>query len=138
MSESKLPRHSISAGVLVRNNEGKILLIKGPRRGWEPPGGIVELGESIEAAAIREVKEETGIDIEIVKFCGILQAISKEIVATMWLGRAVGGELTTSDESLEVGFYTNEEAFEKITLPAFKKWVSLSLDESQHPFFVEW
>jgi len=59
-------------------------------------------------------------------------------VATMWLGRAVGGELTTSDESLEVGFYTNEEAFEKITLPAIKKWVSLALDESQHPFFVEW
>ncbi len=65
---------------------------------------LPELGESIEAAAIREVKEETGIDIKIDKFCGILQAVSKEIVATMWLGRAIGGELTTSDESLQVGF----------------------------------
>jgi 8-oxo-dGTP pyrophosphatase MutT (NUDIX family) len=43
-----MPRHSLSAGAVVLNDEGKILLIKGPRRGWEFPGGVIELGETIE------------------------------------------------------------------------------------------
>jgi 8-oxo-dGTP diphosphatase len=65
------PKHSVSAGAVVLNDESKILLIKGPRRGWEFPGGIVENGESIQDGVIREVKEKTGIDIEVIKFCGI-------------------------------------------------------------------
>ncbi|SDP06723.1 ADP-ribose pyrophosphatase YjhB, NUDIX family [Paenibacillus sp. yr247] len=134
----EFPRHSVSAGVIVLNDEGKILLIKGPRRGWEPPGGIVELGESIESAAIREVKEETGIDIEIVKFCGIFQSVSKGVVATIWLGRAVGGEPTTSVESLEVGFFTIEQAMELVTWPTFQDRIKLGMDESKHPFFIAW
>lgn len=135
---AEFARHSVSAGVVVLNDEGNILLIKGPRRGWEPPGGIVELGESIEAAAIREVKEETGIDVEIIKFCGIFQNLKQSVVATGWLGRAVGGELKTSEESLEVGFFTIEQAMEMVTWTNFWERIALSLDESKHPYFVAW
>lgn len=135
---SEPSRHSVAAAVMVRNAEGNMLLIKGLRRGWEPPGGIVELGESIRDGAIREVKEEAGIDVEITKFCGVFQSVSKGVVATMWLGRAIGGELTTSEESLEVGFFTVEQAKELITHPYFHEWLAFALDESKHPFFAEW
>lgn len=59
-----LPKHIVSAAAIVMNNDNEILLIKGPCRGWEMPGGQVEEGESLKDAAIRETKEESGIDIE--------------------------------------------------------------------------
>lgn len=46
-------KHFISAATIVLNDQKEILLIKGPRRGWEMPGGIVEEGESLKDAAIR-------------------------------------------------------------------------------------
>ena len=100
-----IPKHIVSAGAVVLNNEGKILLIRGPRRGWEQPGGQVEEGESIRAAVIREVKEETGFDIEVTKFCGIYQNTKSGVCATCWLANSIGGEMQTSSESLEVGFF---------------------------------
>ena len=66
------PKHIVSAATIVVNDKNEILLIKGPLRGWEMPGGQVEEGESLRDAAIREAKEETGI-----KNCKILRDISK-------------------------------------------------------------
>lgn len=51
------PKHIVSAATIVLNDKNEILLIKGPKRGWEMPGGQVEEGESIKEAAIRETKE---------------------------------------------------------------------------------
>lgn len=79
-------------------------------RGWEMPGGQVEEGESLKDAAIRETKEETGIDVEILKFCGIFQNVGKSICNTLFLAKPVGGKLTTSQESLEVGFFPIDAA----------------------------
>ncbi|GLB59553.1 hypothetical protein NCCP133_16860 [Cytobacillus sp. NCCP-133] len=88
---------------LLKKNE--ILLIKSPRRGWEMPGGQVEEGESIINAAIRETKEESGIEIEVTKFCGVFQNVNSSICNTLFLGKPVGGKPATSPESLEVGFF---------------------------------
>jgi len=49
------------------------LSLLGPKRGWEIPGRRVEEGEAVFSAVIRETNEETGIDIEIIKFCGVFQ-----------------------------------------------------------------
>lgn len=64
----KVPKHIVSAATVVLNDKGEILLIKGPRRGWELLGGQVEEGESLKDATIREAKEESGIDIEVINF----------------------------------------------------------------------
>lgn len=130
------PNHSLSAGAVVLNEEGKILLIKGPQRGWEFPGGIIELGETIQEGIIREVKEETGIDIEITKFCGIYQNLNENVCANCWLGKATGGELQTSSESLDVGFFTLEEVMKKVTWSNFLERILKILDEEEHPFCV--
>src|SRR4051812_39843234 len=99
------PKHIVSAATIVLNKQKEILLIKGPRRGWEIPGGQVEEGESLKNAAIRETKEESGIDIEVTNFCGVFQNVSESICNTLFLGIPIGGEPTTSPESLEVGFF---------------------------------
>src|SRR5690625_7320103 len=88
-------KHFVSAATIVLNDRKEILLIKGPMRGWEMPGGIVEEGESLKNAAIRETKEESGIDVEILNFCGIFQNVKKSICNTLFLRseeRRVGKE----------------------------------------------
>ena len=131
------PKHIVSAATIVLNNQKEILLIKGPRRGWEMPGGQVEEGESLKNAAIRETKEESGIDIEVIKFCGVFQNVSGSICNTLFLGIPIGGELTTSSESLEVGFFPIKKALEMVTWKNFKQRIEYCLNENLQPFYVE-
>jgi 8-oxo-dGTP diphosphatase len=131
------PKHIVSAATIVLNDQNEILLIKGPRRGWEMPGGQVEEGESLKDAAIRETLEESGIEIEVVKFCGVFQNVSASICNTLFLARPVGGKPTTSSESLEVGFFPIEKALEMVTWKNFKQRIEYCLDEKLHPFLIE-
>lgn len=111
------PKHIVSAATIVLNEQGHILLIKGPRRGWEIPGGQVEEGESLKEAAIREAKEESGIDIQVLKFCGVFQNVDRSICNTLFLGKDIGGEPTTSSESL---FFSNKCSFRNGHLEKFQ------------------
>tara|TARA_B100000963_G_C22636015_1_gene677664 strand:- start:3130 stop:3528 length:399 start_codon:yes stop_codon:yes gene_type:complete len=61
---------------------GHVVFVRHPERGWEIPGGHLKVGESPEAALIREVKEETGLDVEIV-------AWNKEYYPNGWVAHAV-------------------------------------------------
>lgn len=131
------PKHIISAATIVLNSKNELLLIKGPRRGWEMPGGQVEEGESLKEAAIRETKEESGIDIEVIKFCGIFQNVERSICNTLFLGRVIGGKPTTSPESLEVGFFPIKTALEMVSLKNFRQRIEYCLDENTQPFFVD-
>ncbi|MCA1060191.1 NUDIX domain-containing protein [Rossellomorea aquimaris] len=130
------PKHIVSAATIVINDQEEILLIKGPRRGWEMPGGQVEEGESLKDAAIRETKEESGIDVEIVAFCGVFQNVKRSICNTLFLAKSVGGEPTTSSESLEVGFFPIDEALEMVTHLNFRERIEHCLN-AQQPFYVE-
>ena len=131
------PKHIVSAATIVLNDRKEILLIKGPRRGWEMPGGQVEEGESLRDAAIRETKEESGIDIEITKFCGVFQNVGNSICNTLFLGKPIGGEPTTSSESLEVGFFSLNSAFEMITWGNFRQRIEYCLHDNLQPFIIE-
>jgi 8-oxo-dGTP diphosphatase len=131
------PKHIVSAATIVINEQGELLLIKGPRMGWEMPGGQVEEGESLKEAAIRETMEESGIEVEVTKFCGIFQNVDQSICNTLFLAKPVGGTPTTSSESLEVGFFPIEQALEMVSYPNFKERIKYCLDEGTHPFYVE-
>lgn len=131
------PKHFVSAATIVINDKDEILLIKGPMRGWEMPGGVVEVGESLKGGAIRETKEETGIDVEIIKFCGIFQNVKASICNTLFLAKPIGGELTTSPESLEVGFFPIDQGLEMVTTGNFRERIEYCLDSHQHPFYIE-
>ncbi|TCZ79317.1 NUDIX hydrolase [Paenibacillus albiflavus] len=131
------PKHIVSAAAIVINGKNELLLIKGPRRGWEMPGGQVEVGESLTHAAIRETKEESGIDIEIIKFCGIFQNVGNSICNTLFLAKPIGGELIRSSESLESGFFPIDEALDKVDWKDFRQRIEYCLKPEMQPFCIE-
>jgi len=108
-----------AASAVVINNEGKILLHRRSDNDlWALPGGAMEIGESISETVVREVKEETGLDVVIERLVGIYTN-PKHVIAfsdgevrqefsICFACRIVGGTLTISDESFEVSFFTPE------------------------------
>jgi 8-oxo-dGTP diphosphatase len=131
------PRHIVSAAAIIVNDNNEILLINGPRRGWEMPGGQVEEGESLSQAAVRETKEESGIDIEIIKFCGIFQNVGKSICNTLFLAKPIGGDPISTSESLESAFFPIEEALNKVKWKNFRQRIEYCLRSEMHPFYIE-
>lgn len=113
--------HFVSCAAMVTNDEGKILLVNSPWRGWEYPGGLIEPGETFQECLHREVCEESGVEIEITGFVGICKNVEKDIVNIDFTARYVSGDLKTSEESTEVIWATAEEAMELITFPLTKK-----------------
>ncbi|MFD1935151.1 NUDIX hydrolase [Nonomuraea mangrovi] len=103
-----------SVNVVVTNEAGEVLMIRrSDNDNWAVPGGAIDLGESIPAAAIRETVEETGITCEITGLVGTYSDPRHVILYTsngearqefslVLTARAVGGEPTPSDESREV------------------------------------
>lgn len=110
------PRHIVFTTGIVRNTHGQILMIKSPMRGWEPPGGQVELGEDAIEAWIREVKEESGYDIAVTCLVSVIHNIggpnSEPKLGLVFKGILTGGEARRSNESLEVGWFSQEKALE--------------------------
>jgi ADP-ribose pyrophosphatase YjhB (NUDIX family) len=109
-----------AASAVVTDREGRILLQR--RRDndlWSIPGGAMEIGEDIATAAVREVKEETGLDVEPISLVGIYSdpqyvvAYSdgevRQQFSICFACRVVGGQIATSNESSEVGFFTPQE-----------------------------
>jgi 8-oxo-dGTP diphosphatase len=95
--------------VVINDEQGNIVLIKrNDLPEWDLPGGHVEEGESLVEAAIREVKEETGLDVEITRLVGIYSRPhwfdgSHEIV---FAARLTGGQLQADgQETVDIGFF---------------------------------
>lgn len=136
------PVHIVTVGGLIENHEGKILMLLSPDRGWEIPGGQVENGESLTDALKREVKEETGIDIEVGNLKAVYSNVSKRvqpdginpigsIVNFGFTGKAISGELATSDESLEVKWVDREKVLETIGKDFMRDRVKSMLDSDE-------
>ena len=132
------PRHVVSAAVTVVNARNELLMVKSPQRGWEIPGGQVELAEPVRDAAIREVEEESGIRVEITGFCGIFQTVSRSICNLLFVGRPIGGVLRTSAESIEVAWHPLPDALDRVTWPTFRTRIEMSMDSSAWPFLIEY
>ncbi len=124
------PNHFVSCAALVTNDQGKILLVKSPMRGWEYPGGLIEPGETFQEALCREVREEAGVEIEVTGFIGICKNVERNMVNIDFTARYLSGELTVSEESTEVIWATAEEAMELITFPLTKKRLQQMLSAS--------
>lgn len=100
---------------------GRVLLIrrgKEPLRGrWVVPGGTVELGETLEAAVIRELKEETGLDVRPLELVTVFDRIAREpgggvsyhYVIVDFLCERTGGRLQAGDDALEAVFAGPED-----------------------------
>ncbi len=110
-----------SVNVVVVNDAGDILMIRrSDNDNWAVPGGAIDLGESMVQAAVRETREETGIDCEITGLVGIYtdpkhvllytsNGEARQEFSIVLTAVAVGGEPTPSSESSEVRWVPREE-----------------------------
>ena len=104
-----MAKHNISVAAVVEH-EGKILLIRGAQRGWEMPGGGVEENEKLYDALVREVAEETGIEILPITPITVSQNQATGVISILWLAEFVKGEPTANPpESLEVAWISTQE-----------------------------
>lgn len=115
---------------MIRDND-RYLLIKraaNPDKGlWSVPGGLVEVGEKIQDAAIREAKEETCLDVKLVDRIGVVDKIEYDeagkvfyhFIIIQYLAEILGGEMCPMDDALEAEWVTLDQ------LPEFELTGSL-------------
>jgi len=98
----------------------RILIIRRRDNGmWCQPGGHIEPGESVAETCVREVKEETGLDVDVFRLVGIYSDPNRVAeyadgnrfhpIVLSFEARVIGGSLHDSDESSEMGFFTMAE-----------------------------
>lgn len=113
-------RPVLGVGALIFEN-GKILLVERagePLRGWwSLPGGGVETGETLEEAVRREVREETGLEVDGLSILEIFERIMRDeegkaeyhYVLIDYICRPVGGLLNAGDDAGQVGWFSESE-----------------------------
>lgn len=137
-------RHAFSTAVFIVQ-DGRVLLIKHRRYGcWLPPGGHLEPGEAPDAAALREVREETGLEVEL---CGE-RAPSLGVeglvrprgaqrrdagdhfhIDLIYHARPLGGTLSPGTEAAEVRWVAAGELAALDTPEDVRAWAALMLSE---------
>ena len=93
--------------------DGRVVLLK---RGIEPslgkwvfPGGYVDRGEPVDVAAVRETREEVGLDVQIEDLVGIFSYEGVPVVLVAYSARVIGGKLKGNEETLDVRSFSEHE-----------------------------
>lgn len=104
------PKHSVSVAGVVVDDQDRILVIQRRDNGrWEPPGGVLELGETPEGGARREVFEETGVETRIDRLTGVYKNLPRGIIALVFRCTPLTAQATTSDETRAVAWVSIDE-----------------------------
>ncbi len=112
-------------------DEARILL--GHRRDidwWNLPGGGMEAGETVDEALRREVREETGLEVEVERLVGVYSKPQKQEVVLTFRCRVIGGTLQATDETRETHYFT-PDALPSNTLPKHRQRVEDALLNQQ-------
>lgn len=115
-----------AAGVLLVEN-GRILLVRRkyePKKGmWSIPAGFLEADEDIKQCAIREMKEETQLDVELEGLFNVYSAFDDPrttALLVVYLAKRVGGELRTGDDASEAAFFNLDDLPKDIAFKAHR------------------
>lgn len=108
---------SVSAAALIQDSAGRLLLVQqaSERKGhkWGPPAGEIEAHETPIQAAIRETKEEIGIDVELTDLVGVYTADRGDTrigIAFVFRGKIVGGKIHCKEGEIETAkYFTKDE-----------------------------
>ena len=99
--------------VLVEDAQGRLLYMRRnhePKMGaWAWPSGYVDAGEDVRDAARREVREETGVEIELDDLLGVWSGGGDPVVLLVWRARPAGGRLQPGPEALEAAWRSPSE-----------------------------
>lgn len=103
----------IAVGTIIRGREQGIVLVKRaiePGFGqWVFPGGYVDRGEEITLAALREAREEAGLDVRIDHLVGIYSYTGTTAIIIVYAATIISGELTIDDENSEIREFKIDE-----------------------------
>ncbi|GAA0452226.1 NUDIX domain-containing protein [Streptomyces stramineus] len=135
----------VAASAVVTDGQGRVLLQR--RRDndlWALPGGGMEMTDSLPGTAVREVKEETGLDVEITGLVGTYTD-PRHVIAysdgevrrqfnVCFTARVTGGELTISDESTELRFVRLDEIAELPMHHTQRLRIHHFLECREHPY----
>lgn len=122
----------VAVGVLVSDQAGRLLYTKRahqPAMGrWAFPSGFVDRGEEVRVAARRELREETGLEVELDALLGVYSREGDPVVFIVFAGHPCGGALEAGSEAFEVAFFAAEELpppafpFDAEILTAWREW----------------
>jgi ADP-ribose pyrophosphatase YjhB (NUDIX family) len=119
LKSSNKPRNPVpTVDIIIESNDGIVLIKrKNPPQGWALPGGFVDYGESIESAAIREAKEETGLDIELLRQFHTYSDPERDprhhTITTVFTAKAKG-KVRAGDDAKEVAIFSKDNLPEQI------------------------
>ncbi len=99
----------LAVGTIIHDDRERVVLVKRaiePGYGkWVFPGGYVDRGEEVQVAAIREAREETGLDVRIDRLVNIYSYSGRTPVIIVYAATMIGGCLGCDDEGLEADFF---------------------------------
>ena len=103
----------VAVGTIIRDDRNHIVLV---RRAIEPgfgkwvfPGGFVDRGEEVQSAAVREAREESGLEIRLDRLINVYSYPGRAPVIIVYAATMIGGCLACDDESSEASFFAPEE-----------------------------
>ena len=109
------PRHSVSVAAIITDDHGRVLVVQRRDNGkWEPPGGILELDETIEEGLRREVREETGVEINTGRLTGVYKNTKLGVVALVFHTTISHGVPGPTDETQACSWWTPEQVTERM------------------------
>jgi len=136
-----------SVTAVVVDNTGDLLLVhKTDNDLWALPGGGVDPGESVSEAVLREVLEETGMDVEVVRLSGVYtnprhvmaydDGEVRQQFSLCFVARLLGGTLTTSSETSEVAFVPPERLDDLTIHPSMRLRIDHGLDPTRNSVYI--
>jgi ADP-ribose pyrophosphatase YjhB (NUDIX family) len=103
----------VAVGTIIADDRGHVVLVRRaiePGYGkWVIPGGYVDRGEEVHVAAVREAREEAGLDIRLERLVNVYSYRGVAPVIIVYAARLVGGVLCCDDEGLEARFFAPDE-----------------------------
>lgn len=132
---SRSSRHSVSAAAIVVDDSDRLLLVQRRDNGrWQPPGGVVEANETVPAGLIREVREETGLQVRPVALTGIYRHVDTRVLSFVFHCDVIGGRRARSTiETAACEWLPVEEARRRLDR-AFAARVDDALARVSSPF----
>jgi ADP-ribose pyrophosphatase YjhB (NUDIX family) len=109
------PRHSVSVAGVIVNDDGRILAIRRQDNGhWEPPGGVLELNETLEEGLVREIREETGLTVTPDRLTGVYKNMERGVLALVFRCSSANGLAGQSEEAAEIAWLTPDQIEERM------------------------